>query len=150
KSKGKYAFLHESIKNEYTNERVPCDTMIIGSSLDLKGYGIATPVGSELREAMNIAVLEMREDGTLNRLKSKWWYERYVIKLQLIFNEYSTLFRAECTSGTTTGTRPLQLINVAGIFYILIGGLALAIIIVVLELACFGRNRRLRYETESA
>ena len=67
KSTGKYAFLLEvsrllskrcdhhcigsvqSIKNEYTNERAPCDTMKIGSNLDSKGYGIATPVGSELR-----------------------------------------------------------------------------------------------------
>lgn len=28
------------------------------------------------REAINIAVLEMSEDGTLNSLKRKWWYER--------------------------------------------------------------------------
>jgi len=67
-SKGKYAFLLEvsnelhdfsiieylfwfkkSTKNEYTNERLPCDTMKIGTNLDSKGYGIATPVGSELR-----------------------------------------------------------------------------------------------------
>jgi hypothetical protein len=73
--------------------------MKIGSNLDSKGYGIATPVGSELRyaykhtlsnsndsffrEAINIAVLEMSEDGTLNTLKRKWWYER-----------------SECPSGT--------------------------------------------------
>jgi hypothetical protein len=50
--------------------------MKIGSNLDSKGYGIATPVGSELREAINIAILEMSEDGTLNHLKRKWWYDR--------------------------------------------------------------------------
>ena len=45
-----FYFLYlKSIKNEYTNERAPCDTMKIGSNLDSKGYGIATPVGSELR-----------------------------------------------------------------------------------------------------
>ncbi|CAF0954909.1 unnamed protein product, partial [Didymodactylos carnosus] len=119
KSRGKYAFLLESIKNEYTNERHPCDTMKIGSNLDSKGYGIATPVGSELREAINIAVLEMSEDGTLNTLKKQWWYDR-----------------SECGSGTTKEAKQsnaLNLVNVAGIFYILIGGLALAIIIAVLE-----------------
>jgi hypothetical protein len=36
------------------------------------------------REAINIAVLEMSEDGTLNTLKRKWWYDR-----------------SECHSGTT-------------------------------------------------
>ncbi len=28
------------------------------------------------REAINIAILEMSEDGTLSSLKTKWWYER--------------------------------------------------------------------------
>ncbi|CAF4269878.1 unnamed protein product [Adineta steineri] len=119
KSKGKYAFLLESTKNEYTNERFPCDTMKIGSNLDSKGYGIATPVGSELREAINIAVLEMSEDGTLNTLKRQWWYNR-----------------SECRNGTTKESKQsnaLNLVNVAGIFYILIGGLALAITIAILE-----------------
>lgn len=48
-SKGKYAFLMESTKNEYINERKPCDTMKVGRNLDAKGYGVATPVGSNLR-----------------------------------------------------------------------------------------------------
>lgn len=29
-----------------------------------------------LREAINIAVLEMSEDGTLNNLKRQWWYNQ--------------------------------------------------------------------------
>lgn len=48
-SKGKYAFLIESPKNEYINEREPCDTMKIGRNLDAKGFGVATPLGSPLR-----------------------------------------------------------------------------------------------------
>jgi hypothetical protein len=28
------------------------------------------------REAINIAILEMSEDGTLSSLKRKWWYEQ--------------------------------------------------------------------------
>lgn len=32
-SKGKYALLIESPKNEYTNEREPCDTMKVGRNL---------------------------------------------------------------------------------------------------------------------
>jgi ionotropic glutamate receptor len=74
--------------------------MKIGSNLDSKGYGVATPLGSELRlgrnrnsiihlilnsrEAINIAILDMSEDGVLNDLKRKWWYDR-----------------SECQSGTT-------------------------------------------------
>ncbi len=48
-SKGKYAFLLESTMNEYYNQRKPCNTMKVGGNLDSKGYGIATPLGSDLR-----------------------------------------------------------------------------------------------------
>lgn len=45
----KYAYLVESTTNEYINNQKPCNTMKVGSNLDSKGYGIATPVDSELR-----------------------------------------------------------------------------------------------------
>ena len=48
-SKGKYAFLLESTMNDYYNQRKPCNTMNVGDNLDSKGYGIATPIGSDLR-----------------------------------------------------------------------------------------------------
>lgn len=48
-SKGKYALLVESPKNEYVNARAPCDTMKVGRNIDTKGFGIATPIGSPLR-----------------------------------------------------------------------------------------------------
>ena len=48
-SRGKYAYLLESSVNEYLNERKPCDTTKVGSNLDSKGYGIATPIGSDLK-----------------------------------------------------------------------------------------------------
>jgi len=48
-SKGKYAFLLESTMNDYHNQRKPCNTIKVGDNLDSKGYGIATPIGSELR-----------------------------------------------------------------------------------------------------
>lgn len=48
-SKGKYALLIESPKNDYTNVRQPCDTMKVGQNIDNKGFGIATPLGSPLR-----------------------------------------------------------------------------------------------------
>jgi len=48
-SKGKYAFLLESTMNEYHNQRKPCNTIKVGNDLDSKGYGIATPLHSELR-----------------------------------------------------------------------------------------------------
>jgi hypothetical protein len=46
---GKYAVLIESTTNEYHNNRKPCDTIQVGSNLDSKGYGVATPIGSDIR-----------------------------------------------------------------------------------------------------
>jgi ionotropic glutamate receptor len=118
-SKGNYAFLLESTLNEYVNERSQCDTMRIGENIDAKGYGIATPLGSDLREAVNIAVLELTESGFLERLKQKWYYER-----------------SECTNVGTKDSKQsteLNLANVAGMFYVLIIGLGAAMVIAFLE-----------------
>ncbi|CAF1192912.1 unnamed protein product [Adineta ricciae] len=119
RSKGKFAFLLESTLNEYVNERYPCDTMRVGENIDAKGYGIATPLGSDLREAINIAVLELTESGFLERLKQKWYYER-----------------SECTNVGTKDSKQsteLNLANVAGMFYVLIVGLGAAMVIAFLE-----------------
>jgi glutamate receptor, ionotropic, invertebrate len=119
RSKGKFAFLLESTMNEYVNERLPCDTMRIGENIDAKGYGIATPLGSDLREAINIAVLELTESGFLERLKQKWYYER-----------------SECTNIGTKDSKQstaLNLANVAGMFYVLIVGLGAAMVIAFFE-----------------
>lgn len=48
-SKGDYAYLVESPKNDYQNQKKPCNTMKVGENLDHKGYGIATPPYSPLR-----------------------------------------------------------------------------------------------------
>ncbi|CAF3400817.1 unnamed protein product [Rotaria sp. Silwood1] len=118
-SKGKFAFLLESTLNEYVNERAPCDTMRIGENIDSKGYGIATPLGSDLREALNIAVLQLTENEFLERLKQRWYYER-----------------SQCTnsgSKDSKQTTPLNLANVAGMFYVLIIGLGSAMVIAFIE-----------------
>ncbi|XP_043486735.1 glutamate receptor 1 isoform X2 [Polistes fuscatus] len=117
-SKGKYALLIESPKNEYINERLPCDTMKVGRNLDAKGFGVATPLGSPLRDSINLAVLSLKESGELTKLMNRWWYDR-----------------TECRHGDKqdASRNELSLSNVAGIFYILIGGLLLALAVALLE-----------------
>uniref|UniRef100_A0AAY4ADG0 Glutamate receptor n=1 Tax=Denticeps clupeoides TaxID=299321 RepID=A0AAY4ADG0_9TELE len=119
KSKGKYAYLLESTMNEYIEQRKPCDTMKVGGNLDSKGYGIATPKGSALRTPVNLAVLKLSEQGVLDKLKNKWWYDK-----------------GECgskDSGSKEKTSALSLSNVAGVFYILVGGLGLAMLVALVE-----------------
>uniref|UniRef100_A0AAY4D7N3 Glutamate receptor n=1 Tax=Denticeps clupeoides TaxID=299321 RepID=A0AAY4D7N3_9TELE len=100
KSKGKYAFLLESTMNEYTEQRKPCDTMKVGGNLDSKGYGVATPKGSQLR-----------------------WDK---------------------------SSQALSLSNVAGVFYILVGGLGLAMLVALVEFCYKSRAEAKRMKVESA
>ncbi|XP_072557309.1 glutamate receptor 4a isoform X3 [Paramormyrops kingsleyae] len=136
KSKGKYAFLLESTMNEYTEQRKPCDTMKVGGNLDSKGYGIATPKGSQLRNAVNLAVLKLNEQGLLDKLKNKWWYDK-----------------GECGSGGSDSkdksSQALSLSNVAGVFYILVGGLGLAMLVALIEFCYKSRAEAKKMKVES-
>ncbi|XP_065128126.2 glutamate receptor 1a isoform X3 [Paramisgurnus dabryanus] len=138
KSKGKYAYLLESTMNEYIEQRKPCDTMKVGGNLDSKGYGIATPKGSPLRNPVNLAVLKLNEQGLLDKLKNKWWYDK-----------------GECGSGggdSKDKTSALSLSNVAGVFYILIGGLGLAMLVALVEFCYKSRteSRRMKVSARAA
>ena len=48
----------------------------VGKNLDAKGYGIATAKGSGLKDMINIAVLNLTENGDLAKFKNRWWYDR--------------------------------------------------------------------------
>uniref|UniRef100_A0A087X604 Glutamate receptor, ionotropic, AMPA 1a n=1 Tax=Poecilia formosa TaxID=48698 RepID=A0A087X604_POEFO len=138
KSKGKYAYLLESTMNEYIEQRKPCDTMKVGGNLDSKGYGIATPKRSPLRNPVNLAVLKLNEQGLLDKLKNKWWYDK-----------------GECGSGggdSKDKTSALSLSNVAGVFYILIGGLGLAMLVALVEFCYKSRteSRRMKQSINDA
>ncbi|XP_076878998.1 glutamate receptor 1a [Brachyhypopomus gauderio] len=138
KSKGKYAYLLESTMNEYIEQRKPCDTMKVGGNLDSKGYGVATPKGSPLRIPVNLAVLKHNEQAVLDKLKNKWWYDK-----------------GECgntDSGRKDKTSALSLSNVAGVFYILIGGLGLAMLVALVEFCYKSRteSRRMKQSISEA
>ncbi|CAB1442067.1 unnamed protein product [Pleuronectes platessa] len=136
KSKGKYAFLLESTMNEYTEQRKPCDTMKVGGNLDSKGYGVATPKGSQLRTPVNLAVLKLSEAGVLDKLKNKWWYDK-----------------GECgpkdSGSKDKSSQALSLSNVAGVFYILVGGLGLAMLVALIEFCYKSRNEAKRMKVEA-
>lgn len=119
-SKGKYAFLLESSMNDYYNQRKPCDTMKVGDNLDSKGYGVATYIGSDLREKINVIVLQLLEKEHLQKLHKKWWYD----KGECI---------VESENKGSGSSQSLSLSNVAGIFYILISGLGLSMLAASVE-----------------
>ncbi|XP_056013013.1 glutamate receptor 2-like [Ostrea edulis] len=126
--KGKYAVLLESVYNEYFSQREPCDVMQVGSPLNTKGYGIATPKTSkhqDLSEMVSIAILELTENGSLIKMKRRWWIEKGECGVQ------------EESKGSKK-KKSLSLSNLAGVFFILISGLVFSIILAV---AYFQRSR---------
>ncbi len=48
---------------------------LVGSIFNPESYGIAFPVGSDLREQVNRALLDIRSDGTYERLVTRWFGE---------------------------------------------------------------------------
>ena len=87
-SKGKYAFLLESTMNDYYNQKKPCNTMKVGGNLDSKGYGIATPLGSDLRFVtarsylLLIVIVEV-QSGYHNSDSEVLWYHKSTNKLEM-------------------------------------------------------------------
>ncbi|GFO45439.1 glutamate receptor [Plakobranchus ocellatus] len=128
-SGGKYAFILESSTNDYYNNRKPCNTIKVGPNLNLKSFGIATPHGSYLKDPINYISLKLKEDGTLHRLKERWWEEKGGCGVD--------------TGNKESKKRSLSLSNVAGVFLLLIGGLVIAIGVGLIE----ARYNRSRYGT---
>lgn len=121
KGKGSYAFLMESTSIEYVTER-NCDLTQVGSMLDTKGYGIATPPNSPYRTAINGVILKLQEEGKLHILKTKWWKEK----------RGGGSCRVEASKSTSTANE-LGLANVGGVFVVLMGGMGIACVIAVCE-----------------
>jgi hypothetical protein len=71
-----------------------------------------------------LAILQLKEEGYLDQLKKTWWYGR---------SECSSK-EEKSSASKSSSTSALHLNNVAGIFYILIIGLGIAIIIAAIEI----------------
>ena len=80
--------------------------------------------GLNCREQLNLAVLSLKESDDLATLRNKWWFDR-----------------GECANADKQETtqNELSLSNVAGIFYILIGGLVLALAVAFFEFLYWSR-----------
>ncbi|XP_072382909.1 glutamate receptor ionotropic, kainate 2-like [Diabrotica undecimpunctata] len=121
-----YAFLMESTQIEYEVE-TKCDLKQIGGTLDSKSFGIAMPMNSPYRSAINRAVLKMQESGELGELKTKWWKRKRD--------------EASCEGQADEGdSLKLGLANVGGVFLVLGIGIGLSCTFAVLEFLWNCRN----------
>ncbi|XP_055382823.1 glutamate receptor ionotropic, kainate 2-like [Condylostylus longicornis] len=118
-----YAFLMESTSIEYVIER-KCTLTQVGKNLDEKGYGIAMRKNWPYRDALSKTILVMQEDGSLLKMKNKWWKEK---------RGGGACADSGADSG---GAVALEIANLGGVFLVLILGSIFAIFISIFE-NCF-------------
>eukprot|EP00092_Neocalanus_flemingeri_P049534 GFUD01056960.1.p1 GENE.GFUD01056960.1~~GFUD01056960.1.p1 ORF type:complete len:281 (-),score=93.22 GFUD01056960.1:210-938(-) len=72
---GDYAFMSDNPRMEFLADK-HCQKGLVSVGhgvARVEGYGIVLPQGSPYREDLNLAILELQEEGELDRIKSKWW-----------------------------------------------------------------------------
>jgi ABC-type amino acid transport substrate-binding protein len=57
----------------YAQHEGKAKVVVVGKTFAPQDYGIALPQGSPLREKLNRELLAMQENGTLERIRSKWF-----------------------------------------------------------------------------
>ncbi|CAG5121027.1 unnamed protein product, partial [Candidula unifasciata] len=115
--KGNYAFFMENLMIDYQVQR-DCELMQVGGQLDSKGYGVGLPMNSPYRDKLSMAILELQEGGVIQMLYNKWW------------KDTSTCIRDDTKESKANA---LGVENVGGIFVVLLVGLALAVVVAMLE-----------------
>lgn len=117
--KGGYAYLIESVTNEYMRQR-DCDLIQIGGLLDSKGYGIGTPTGSPWRDKVSNAILRLQENGDIQELYTKWW----------MHEDKSDI---ACDNDDKKDNNQLYIENVIGVFIVVAFGMLIAVVVALLE-----------------
>ncbi|GBP47226.1 Glutamate receptor ionotropic, kainate 3 [Eumeta japonica] len=125
---GNYAFLTESTTIEYLTQR-NCEVKKIGGQLDSKGYGIAMKKNSTCRQELNLALLNLQENGDLREMKNKWWNERHG--------------GGSCTKSAEVESEELSLRNFKGLFFVLLVGSILGVVLSFVDLTLHARRTAL-------
>ncbi|KAH9523149.1 hypothetical protein Btru_065945 [Bulinus truncatus] len=105
-----YAFFWDTTVNKYQT-LIDCEVMEIGPYFDPKGFGIGVPPGATYKEELSMAILILSDRGRLHELETKWWDGGNCPDL---------------SKASTDETSSLQIENVAGVFFILVGGIIFA------------------------
>ena len=117
---GAYAFFMESTSIEYQVER-NCKLTQVGGLLDSKSYGVAMSQNSNLRSLVSSAIIKLREESYIAKLKKKWWQEE---------RGGGACQAEEAAAG---GVSELSLENFGGIFIVLLIGLLIGGVLALLE-----------------
>ncbi|XP_035685553.1 glutamate receptor ionotropic, kainate 1-like [Branchiostoma floridae] len=113
----KYALFADSAELDYHASRKPCDLQFIGRLFWQTGYGIFLPKNSRYTMEFNRVIVAAKERGVFDALDAKW------IKSQ------------ECsgTKKTVLESSVIGLQDMLGVFVLVYGGMALALIVLIGE-----------------
>lgn len=133
---GGFAYLTDGPYLDYYNSKEPCNTMMLENLLEAKSYGIALQRNSELTNQFSVAILQLREEGVVDKLKKKWWDRR-----------------SECTASTvkvSSTPMSISLDHMAGVFIVLAGGIVVSIMCLMVERRCKNLRREVNKSTSMA
>jgi len=121
-----YAFIMESPAAHYQVSKEPCDLIVAEEEFGPhRGYGIATVKDSPWSERVNLAILEMKENGEMEELVDKWWNEGACGGDDDDDDDDGDADEDDFDQ--------LNLSELAGVFYFLIAGLIASVIVWLLE-----------------
>ncbi|XP_013191596.2 glutamate receptor ionotropic, kainate 3 [Amyelois transitella] len=127
-----WAFFMESTSIEYYKER-HCDLLQVGGLLDSKSYGIGLKKNSPYKKHIDEALLQLKEQGIIQKLKDLWWKERRG--------------GGKCGEKRDEEQKQLGMKNMLGAFVVLGVGSLIGLLISILDMLWGVFKRSVKYST---
>lgn len=98
---GDFALIMESTQANYISSKRPCDLISLDQFLSITNFGFALKKGNTLSEDLDTAFLHLQEDGVLQTLFHKWFFN----------NEECGMFTEEFTFDHINVTMPPEIMR---------------------------------------
>ncbi|KAK2566425.1 Glutamate receptor 2 [Acropora cervicornis] len=120
-----YAFIWDSAVLEYETQREPCNTLkLVERPFGDINYGFALPRKSPYTHKFSVAMLELQQEGFLERMTEKWFRSRSVCSAE---TQAAQAIAEE-------GGDQLRFIDMAGVFITLAVGIVAGMVVLLVEL----------------
>ncbi|XP_053385005.1 glutamate receptor ionotropic, kainate 3-like isoform X2 [Mercenaria mercenaria] len=120
--KDEYIYLDDGVINNYNAQR-NCELESVEENFGVKHFSIGFPKGAPYRSDINRALLELKENGILDRLRNKWWN-----------SQSNCTVKTSVASSKINTASELDISNMFGVFIVLI---AFAVLAVLYEIGLF-------------
>nr|QZH55024.1 ionotropic glutamate receptor 1 [Achelura yunnanensis] len=113
------------------DDKITCSKLSRVCEFKRVDFSIATAKGSPLREGISVAIVRLKTEGVISKLWQKWSVSSKKSDCDIVKDEEATITE-------------MTLSQVAGIFYVLVGGLVVALAVALLEFCQHGRAEAAR------